>query len=124
MFGTSKTICKFATSLPETVFLTLISVAVFFATCPAVSAENIGYRIPLDCCTSKSVIVSGRTGSDSLLYFTYFIFRPMKPETTKIQSGAKSSNAALRQTEPNTVSSATIQLQTSNPCLTILSEKS
>lgn len=57
----------FASFIPRTVFLNYVCVAVFFA-------ANFGYQIPLDCCTSSSVIVRGRTGGDSLSAFKFLKF--------------------------------------------------
>ena len=86
--------CTFAASIPQTFFLTFVGVAIFFA-------ANIGYQIPLGCCTSMSVIVCGRTGGDSLSYFDNF--RPMIPQTAKNRSSAKYSNANLTPNSAKTV---------------------
>ena len=64
----------FAPSLQLTGLLKFVSVAVFFAAYQAFNAVNIGYQISLDCCTSSSVIVSCKTGGDSLSYINNFNF--------------------------------------------------
>ena len=83
-------------SMPRTILL-LSEVAVFFiASNTALYAASIGYHSPVDCCASRSVIVLGRMGGDSLSYlFNYLIFCSPMPRMTKNQSGAKHSNAAM-----------------------------
>jgi hypothetical protein len=57
-------------------FSSISKVAAFFiALNLAVTAANIGYQIPADCCTLQSVIVPDRTGGDSLSYFDTSFFR-------------------------------------------------
>jgi hypothetical protein len=88
----------FAASIPQTVFLTFVCVAFFIATYSAVNAANIGYQFPVDCCTSKSVIVCGRTGGDSLSYIDTLIFHSQMPQTMKNVSKSKHSTLTLPST--------------------------
>jgi hypothetical protein len=82
---------KFAASLPQTTLLDFGCVAIFFATYSVVNAANIGYQSLVDCCTSKSVIVCGKTEKGSLSSFSNLIFRSQMPQTTNNYSAANNS---------------------------------
>jgi hypothetical protein len=88
--------CIFAASIPQTIFLAFVCVAIFIATYSAVNAANIGYQFPVDCCTAKSVIVCGRTGGDSLSFINTLIFHSQMPQTMK--NASKVNNSTLTST--------------------------
>ena len=115
-FGDMKRFCIFAAFLPRTILL-LCEVAVFFiAANSAVFAANIGYHYPVDYCASRSVIVLGRMGGDSLSYlFNNLIFCSPMPRATENASMAKHSTRTRTSAYESGTSNATLTLQVSNP---------
>ena len=97
--------------------------------CPFDNLYPQGYRAVSNpmlatSCVGRSFFGEKSGGGTAFYIFINLQFHSTMPKKMKIVAAAKHSNSRNTSTHETGVFAATIQLQTSNPCLTILSEKS